>query len=168
MTAGVCVVMAGRAGASQHAAASADLPEAELIGDGGARTYLLVFHTGQEVMKGLLAFAQTHELVAGHLTGIGAISDAEIGYFDPVTKTYLRSRESAQREVLSMTGNLALYDNAPFFHVHVALGERGGGGRGGHLFAATVLPTVELVLTTYPKPFQRANDPEWNLPLLKP
>jgi uncharacterized protein len=167
MTAGACLAVAGAAGARQEAASSADLPSAEVVDYGGARTYLLVFHSGQEVMNGLLAFAQTHHLVAGHLTGVGAISDAEIGYFDPATKTYLRLREGGQREVLSITGNLALYNDAPFFHVHVALGDRDGGGRGGHLFAATVRPTVELVLTTYARPFRRAIDPEWDLPLLK-
>jgi hypothetical protein len=40
--------------------------------------------------------------------------------------------------------------------------------RGGHLFAATVRPTVELVLTTYPKSVRRKVDPEWGLPLLAP
>jgi hypothetical protein len=40
--------------------------------------------------------------------------------------------------------------------------------RGGHLFEATVRPTVELVLTTYPKPILRKPDPETGLPLLAP
>src|SRR5476651_12469 len=54
----------------------ADLPEATLLNSGEAPTYLLVFHTGQEVMKGLLAFAKKNDLVAGYVTGIGALSSA--------------------------------------------------------------------------------------------
>ena len=161
-------VAAGAAGAVESAAETADLPRAALLSDGDSKTYLLVFHTGQEVMKGLLAFARKHGLVAGHLTGLGAISDAVIGYFDPGKKTYLRLREEGQHEVLSLTGNLSLDDNEPFFHVHVALGRRDGWVRGGHLFEATVRPTVELVLTAYPKPVRRKTDPETGLPLLDP
>src|SRR5205823_9291153 len=143
-------------------------PTAELLSEGDARTYLLEFRAGQEVMQGLLAFAREHKLVAGHLTGIGAVSHAVIGYFDPQTKAYLRNQEPGQAEVLSLTGNLALYDNEPFFHVHVALGRRDGSARGGHLFAATVRPTVEVVLTAYPKPARRKIDPETGLPLIDP
>jgi predicted DNA-binding protein with PD1-like motif len=164
-TAGLSVA-AGAACARGRAAESTDLPKAELLNDGDAKTYLLVFHTGQEVMKGLLAFARKHKLVAGHLTGIGAISDAVIGYFDPEKKTYLRLHEPGQHEVLSLTGNLALYDNEPFYHVHVALDLRDGSDRGGHLFEMTVRPTVELVLNTYPKAVRRRIDSEWDLPLL--
>jgi predicted DNA-binding protein with PD1-like motif len=161
-------VAAGAAGAGGPAAESTDLPKAVLLGDGGAKTYLLVFRTGQEVMKGLVAFARKHKLVAGHLTGIGAVSGAVIGYFDPQTKTYLRHHEKGQAEVLSLTGNLALDDNEPFFHIHVALGRRDGSARGGHLFEATARPTVELVLTAYPRPVRRKTDPETGLPLLDP
>ena len=161
-------VAAGAAGSGGPAAKSAGLPKALLLADREAKTYLLVFHTGQEVMKGLLAFARKHKLVAGHLTGIGAVSDTVLGYFDPRTKTYLRLHEKGQHEVLSLTGNLAQYDNAPFFHVHVALGRRDGSARGGHLFEATVRPTVELVLTAYPRPVRRKTDPETGLPLLDP
>jgi predicted DNA-binding protein with PD1-like motif len=159
---------AGAAGADGSVAASADLPDAELLSDGDVKTYLLVFRTGQEVMKGLLAFARKHKLVAGHLTGIGAVSDAVIGYFDPQTKSYWRLHEKGQAEILSLTGNLDLYDNQPFLHVHVALGRSDGSARGGHLFEATVRPTVELVLTAYSKPVRRKVDPETGLPLLAP
>lgn len=163
---GLAAAAAGAGEPAARIATSADLPEDELLQDGDVKTYLLVFRTGQEVMSGLLAFARKQGLVAGHLTGIGAISDAVIGYFDPNTKSYLRVREDGQREVLSITGNLALYNGAPFYHVHVALGLRDGAARGGHLFAATVRPTVELTLTTYPKPVRRKIDPAWGLPLL--
>src|SRR5437870_13203551 len=158
--------VAGRA--RESSAGNALLPKAALLGDGDVKTYLLVFRTGQEVMKGLLAFARKNKLTAGHLTGIGAVSDAVIGYFDPEKKAYLRNHEKGQAEVLSLTGNLALEDDEPFFHVHVALGLRDGSARGGHLFEATVRPTVEVVLTTYSKPVLRKIDPETGLPLLDP
>jgi predicted DNA-binding protein with PD1-like motif len=145
-----------------------DLPSASLLNAGEAPAYLLVFHTGQHVMKGLLAFAKKHKLVAGHLTGIGAVSDAEIGFFDPQTNTYLHNQQNEQAEVLSLTGNLALNEGAPFFHVHVALGLRDGSARGGHLFEMTVRPTVELVLTTSPRPQRRRIDHDTHLPLLDP
>jgi predicted DNA-binding protein with PD1-like motif len=167
-TAGLAVAAPAAAGARGPSAAIDNMPKAALLSEGDAKTYLLVFHTGQEVMKGLLAFAKKHKLVAGHLTGIGAVSDAVIGYFDPEKKAYLRNREKGQAEVLSLTGNLALYDNEPFFHVHVALGQRDGSGRGGHLFETTVRPTVELVLITYPRTIHRKIDAATGLPLLDP
>jgi hypothetical protein len=161
-------VAAVATGARTPAAEAGNLPKFELLSDGEAKTYLLEFHTGQDVMSGLQAFAGKHHLVAGHLTGIGAISHAVIGYFDPQTKTYLRNEEPGQAEVLSLTGNLALYDNEPFFHVHIALGRRDGSARGGHLFSATARPTVEVVLTAYAKPIRRKIDPDTGLPLLDP
>ena len=166
--AGLAVVAPAVSRAQESSASTALLPTAALLGGGDAKTYLLVFRTGQEVMKGLLAFARKHGLTAGHLTGIGAISDAVVGYFDPQKKAYLRIQEKGQAELLSLTGNLALYDGEPFFHVHVALGLRDGSTRGGHLFEAMVRPTVELVLTTYSSSVRRKIDPDTGLPLLDP
>ena len=166
-TAGLSVA-AGAAGAADSAIETTDLPKAALLSDGDIKTYLLMFRTDQEVMKGLLAFARKHKLTAGHLTGIGAVSDAVIGYFNPDKKAYLRLRETGQHEVLSLTGNLAQYDNGPFLHVHIALGLRDGHTRGGHLFEMFVRPTVEVVLTAYPKLVSRKIDPESGLPLLDP
>jgi predicted DNA-binding protein with PD1-like motif len=145
---------------------SRDMPDAQLLCDGEVKTYLLAFHTGQEVMKGLLAFAMDRKLVGGHLTGIGAVSNAEIGYFDPDKKRYARTREWANREVLSVIGNLAIYEGAPVYHVHVALGQVDGSSRGGHLFGMVARPEVELILTTYPKAIRRKSDASQGLPLI--
>jgi len=167
----IAMACLGAAPAISPATGSADfpdLPAATLLNGGEAPTYLLVFHTGQEVMKGLLAFARKYDLVAGHLTGIGALSSAVIGYFDPEKNAYLRNPQNEQCELLSVAGNLALNDNEPFFHVHVSLGNRDGSARGGHLFEAIVRPTVELVLTTSPRPVRRKIDRDSGLPLLDP
>jgi uncharacterized protein len=157
---------ADTAQAQEVSTSDADLPAVELLTDTEVRTYLLVFRTGQEVMRGLAAFSKKHGVVAGHLTGIGALSDAVVGYYDAEQKTYLRRRAEGQHELLSLTGNVARYGNAPLHHVHVALGRRNGDGVGGHLFEATVRPTVEVVMTTYAKFVRRQMDPEWGLPLL--
>ena len=167
-TAAGLAVAAPGASARGPSAAIDNLPHAALLADAEVKTYLLEFHTGQEVMQGLLAFAKKYKLEAGHITGIGAICDAVIGYFDPEKNAYLRNTEKGQAEVLSLTGNLALNGNEPFFHIHVALGLRDGSARGGHLFEAKVRPTVELVLTAYPKPVRRKIDSETGLPLLDP
>jgi uncharacterized protein len=156
----------GTAEAQEIDTSRADLPRVEILTDTEVRTYLLVFRAGQEVMKGLVGFASEHGVVAGHLTGIGALSDAVIGFFEPDTKMYLRRRAEGQMELLSFTGNVARYGNAPFYHVHVALGRPDGPALGGHLFEASVRPTVELVLTTYAKAVQRQIDPTWGLPML--
>lgn len=153
--------------ASEPAAESTDLPQSATLSDGEVTTYLIACHTGQEVMKGLNAFARRHALTAGHLTGIGAISDAEIGYFDPHQNSYLRTHEAGQAELLSLIGNLALFDGEPFFHVHFSLGRRDGSARGGHLFSMTVRPTVELILTAYSKPVERSIDRATGLPLFE-
>lgn len=139
-TAATFLAAAPAVAAASEFSDSPDLPDAALLNSGEAPAYLLVFHTGQEVMKGLLAFAKKYDLAAGHLTGIGALSGAVIGYFDPEKNAYLRHQEDGQAELLSLTGNLALNDNEPFFHIHVALGLRDGSARGGHLFEATVRP----------------------------
>ncbi|HEV3144480.1 MAG TPA: PPC domain-containing DNA-binding protein [Gemmataceae bacterium] len=167
-TAGLGLAAAGIAGAAEPAASASDLPDPELLSDGETRTYLLVFRTGQEVMKGLTAFARKHKLEAGTLTGIGALNGAALGFFDPEKKAYVRERQSAQFELLSLNGNLALRDGEPFFHVHVTLGRLDGPAWGGHLFEASVLPTVEIVLTTYPTPMRRKTDAAWGIPLLDP
>jgi predicted DNA-binding protein with PD1-like motif len=166
--AGLAAAAPAFAGGGESSANNDDLPKAALLSDGEAKTYLLVFRTGQEVMSGLRAYARKHKLSAGHLTGVGAVYDVLLGYFDPKKQAYQRRLEREQAEVLSLTGNLSLNGDEPFFHVHAALSLRDGSARGGHLFEATVRPTVELVLTTYPTPVRRKIDPETGLPLLDP
>ena len=134
----------------------------------GAKTYLLVFDKGQEVMGGLLAFAKKERLVGGDLIAIGAVSDAVLAYFDRKTRQYNRIPVPGQAEVASLTGNVALMDGEPFLHVHAVLGLPDGSARAGHVLEAHVWPTLEVVLTAWSKRVRRSRDEETGLELLDP
>jgi uncharacterized protein len=160
---GIVVPVPGRA----RAAEPARRPRATVDGDrGGAKTYLLAFDKGQEVMGGLHEFVKDHGLVGGHLSAIGAVSNAALAFFDRATNDYRVIPVLRQDEVVALTGNVALVEGEPFLHVHAVLGLPDGSTRGGHLLAAHVWPTLEVVLTGWPRPVRRARDPETGLFLL--
>ena len=69
--------------------------------------------------------------------------------------------------MLSLIGDVAVTDKGePGVHAHVVLGLPDGSARGGHLIAATVWPTLEVVLAESPKHLRRTFRPELGLALI--
>jgi predicted DNA-binding protein with PD1-like motif len=139
----------------------------KLINDGPQRTFAVVFDKGDEVLENLLAFAREHDLSAAEFTGLGALSDAVLGYFDWQQKDYLRISIDEQVEVLNLTGNVALDDGEPKLHPHIVLGKRDGTAHGGHLLEGHVRPTLEVIVTESPAHLRRQSDPETGLALVR-
>lgn len=88
-------------------------------------------------------------LKGGFMMGIGGLKKAEIGYFNPVTSTYVTeyidSGEEGMIEVISLVGNYLLRSNGTVFtHVHVTLSRRDLGVKGGHLVRGVVRPHLEI------------------------
>ncbi|MGE3510772.1 MAG: DUF296 domain-containing protein, partial [Vicinamibacterales bacterium] len=73
---------------------------------GGARTFAVVFSTGDDPIAGLKSVAAEHGVTAAALTGIGACSGVVLGYFDWARKAYSRIEVPGQVEVLALTGNI--------------------------------------------------------------
>jgi predicted DNA-binding protein with PD1-like motif len=146
--------------ASAPGMAGGTAPQVKMIArnERGEKTYLLVFDKGQEVMRGLLAFAGEHHLGGGYVTGIGTFRDATLGYCDLAREDYPRVQRKEQAEVLSLIGDLALKEGRPFFHIHTVLSLPDGSTRAGCLFAATVDPTLELIFTESRRPIQRKEE----------
>lgn len=129
---------------------------------------VLVFDTGEEVVSTLTAFAKENHIAAAHFTAIGAFSDADLGYFDPQKKQYLKNQVKEQVEVVSLIGDIALDKGEPKVHAHVVVGKKNGGAMGGHLLEAHVRPTLELVLEDSGEQLKRKFDPESGLALIDP
>lgn len=133
--------------------------------DGGGR-YVVRVDRGEEMMEVLRAVAKEKRIEAGRVTGIGALRDAELGYFDVDRKEYLRSVAPGSRELLSLTGNIGLRDGDPVPHIHVILGDGEMHCTGGHLFSGVVSVTGEIFIDRLPGALHRELDPEVDLPLL--
>lgn len=69
-------------------------------------------------------------------------------------------------EVLSLVGDIAVYEGEPQLHPHVVVGRRDGTTRGGHLLEAHVYPTLEVVLVESPEHLKKKTDEETGLALI--
>jgi predicted DNA-binding protein with PD1-like motif len=135
----------------------------------GEKSYALVLARGDEVLSALADFARTQHVVSGHFTGIGAVRDPEVAWFDPNRKEYQAMSLTEQMEVLTLAGDIALgVDGQPVVHAHVSLGRDDGNVWGGHLLRATTSPTLEVFVTTYSRPLHKRLDPETGLQLIDP
>jgi Predicted DNA-binding protein with PD1-like DNA-binding motif len=136
----------------------------QLIREGDAKECAVIFAKGDEAFSGLMEFAERYHIASGHFIAIGALSRVTLGWFDLQKKMYRKIPVDEQVEVLSMIGDIALYQGKPALHTHMTVGHRGGG----HVIEAVVNPTLEVFVTVEPVPLQKKHDPESGLTLIDP
>jgi uncharacterized protein len=134
----------------------------------GLRTFVVVFETGDEAMRGLTLFAKEQGLSGSHFTAIGAFSRAIVAYFEWSSKEYRQVPIDEQVEVLSFAGDITIEGGTPKVHAHVVLGKADATAHGGHLIEGYVRPTLELVITEAPRHLHRRVDTNSGLALIDP
>ena len=132
------------------------------------KQYAVIFYQGDEAFSGLLEFAEKYQVTSAHFTAIGALSGATLGWFDPQRKMYKKIPIAGQHEVVGMSGDIALYQGKPVVHTHAVLGGADGTTRAGHVLAAYVSPTLEVMVTVDPIAMQKRFDPATDLTLIDP
>ena len=135
---------------------------------GSERAYVLVGEAGEDAYSILSDFARQQSLTAAQLTGVGAFANATVGWFDRQAKDYRHIQIDQQCELLSLVGDIALADDGPQVHAHVVLGLPDGTTRGGHLLAAEIWPTLEVILRESPVELRKTSHPEIGLALIDP
>jgi predicted DNA-binding protein with PD1-like motif len=179
--AGLLIGMAAAAGrpqnsASEYVSPSEAVPRGKaprmqvqlLTREGSAKEYAVIFYQGDEAFSGLLDFAEKYHVTSAHFTAIGALSGATLGWFDPKRKMYKKIPIDGQHEVIGMSGDIALYQGKPAVHTHMVVGSSYGVTRGGHVLAAYVSPTLEVMVTVDPITMQKRLDPATDLTLIDP
>ena len=132
------------------------------------KQYAVIFYQGDEAFSGLLEFAEKYHVTSAHFTAIGALNGATLGWFDPQRKMYRKIPINGQHEVIGMSGDIALYKGKPIVHTHMVVGTSDGTTRAGHVLAAYVSPTLEVMVTVDPVAMQKRFDPETDLTLIDP
>ena len=78
------------------------------------------------------------------MSGIGAVKDVTVGFFDQKKKKYCKKTMSGHFEILNLTGNISLMDERPMVHVHIMYADAEYNARGGHLMAGTKVFAAEI------------------------
>jgi predicted DNA-binding protein with PD1-like motif len=136
--------------------------------NGSQKSYAVIFYKGDEAFSGLTDFARQYNITAAHFTAIGAINGATLGWLDTTRKMYKAIPIEGQVEVLSMIGDIALYNGKPAVHTHMIVGFPDGTTRGGHVLEAHVNPTLEVMVTVDSKAMHKRLDPETGLTVIDP
>ena len=130
------------------------------------RTYVVIFHTGDEVVSNLTQFAADYDLSGSHFTAVGACSDLVVGYYDWETKDYKKIPINEQVEVLMLSGDIGLENGGHKVHAHIVVSKSDATAHGGHLLEAHVRPTLEMIVEETPKHLVRKYDEESQLTLI--
>jgi predicted DNA-binding protein with PD1-like motif len=132
------------------------------------KQYAVIFYQGDEAFSGLQEFAEKYRVTSAHFTAIGAVNGATLAWFDPQRKMYKTIPIQGQHEVIGMSGDIALYQGKPVVHTHMVVGYPDGTTRGGHVLAAYVSPTLEVMVTVDPMAMHKRFDPQTDLTLIDP
>lgn len=138
----------------------------KLINDDRLKTFAIVLDKGDKAMDCINSFARAHAISAAQFTAIGAFSKATLGFFKPDRKDYKKIEIEEQTEVLSLMGDITLYEEKPKVHAHVVLGKEDGTAHGGHLLEAIVNPTLEIILSESESHLKRKIHGEVGIPLI--
>lgn len=108
--------------------------------------FLIRLDRGEDVTVTLQGFLRDNKLKAGTVTGLGAIEETELGYYDLPTKTYLRKTIPGIVELIQYAGNITLLDGRPFIHAHAAVSGPDFQPKSGHFFSGKIAVTGEFVI----------------------
>lgn len=127
---------------------------------------VLILQRGEELIESLNSFAAEQKLNSAWLSGLGGAGRVELGFYDLNKRDYDWQVYDGPLEILSLTGNLTIVDDQPFWHVHGVFSGRDFQAIGGHVRNMEVELTAELHITPLSTPLTRTFDDQTGLKLI--
>jgi len=126
----------------------------------GAKTpFILVLNKNEALLNTITACAKDAKLSSAWVSGIGQLHNPTLAYFsaNPDDKPTL-STFSGYYELASLTGNVTNNHGHYYTHVHGVLADKHFSGIAGHIQAASVGLTVEIVMQPFKNRVRREVD----------
>lgn len=117
-----------------------------------SHTYKVSFSTGDEIISGLTEFAEQHHIVSAHITGIGGLISAKLGWGSPTVPGMKEIDVTNKCELVSLTGNISMRAQRRYVHLHGVVAFSDGSTKGGHVIEAHVDPIAEIFVVTTAAP----------------
>ena len=110
------------------------------------RTFLFNILKGEDLLQTIEEFCIHHDISCGLIQGIGAVEQATFSIYNQKTKKYTKITKNEEMEILSLSGNVSLFDDRPMTHTHITLSDKEGKAWGGHLMAGTKIFAAEIFI----------------------
>ncbi|MDR6525178.1 putative DNA-binding protein with PD1-like motif [Chryseobacterium rhizosphaerae] len=107
--------------------------------------YIVSLKNRSNIVEALTDFIRNQNIQAGEVTGIGAVSEATLRFFNPSTKNYVDKTFKEQMEVTHISGNVAEIEEKISLHLHITLGREDYTALAGHLLEATIQGAAEFI-----------------------
>ena len=128
--------------------------------------YIIRFDAGEELISELASFCTKEKIKAGTISGIGSSDNITISFYNLDTKQYEDVTIERRLEIVSLSGTIALLNNAPFAHIHGIFSDADMQPVSGHVKKLIVSATAEIILTKLNGELHREHDIKTGLNLL--
>ena len=108
--------------------------------------YLVSLDNRTDIVPALTDFIQQENIRAGEVTGIGAVSEATLRFFNPSTKKYVDKTFTEQMEITNISGNISEVEGKTMLHLHITLGREDYTALAGHLSDAKIQGAAEFII----------------------
>lgn len=132
------------------------------------KPFILALKMGEDLFEAILRCADAANLKSASISGLGALDDVTVAYYNLNTKTYQTKLFHGMYELISLNGNITLVDGKRFIHIHAALGTEEYNVVGGHIMSATVGPSAEISIIPLNSAIHREFDNQTGLKLMCP
>jgi predicted DNA-binding protein with PD1-like motif len=108
--------------------------------------HLVRLDAGERIIDTLVTYlcGPGSTIRSGLISGIGAASHCEIGYYDLQTGEYQTRIIEESCEITALIGNITRIDGQPVIHAHITLAGPDYTVLGGHLVEGTISVTGEI------------------------
>jgi hypothetical protein len=122
--------------------------------------FALRLDAGEEIVASLKAFALRYGVKSGLISGLGAVGEADLGFFVRATGEYVTRTFTGEHEIGALTGNFSELDGKPFPHCHIVIAGDDFVAHTGHLFRGVVTVTCEVQVVSDPEAMRRIRRPD--------
>lgn len=142
--------------------------------------FMLVVHRGEKLLDSLVTCAKTMQLHSASLSGLGALENVQLAYYDFAAKEYRYQRFQEIYELVALNGNITRLiapavqiatQDQYVVHAHVVLAGTAVDDHttvSGHLSDATVAVTAEITVIPFNAPIMRRFNSDLGVNLIHP
>lgn len=121
--------------------------------------YIVSIANRARVEEAIEAFCHDLGIRSAFISGIGAVDEATLRFYDPTTKRYVDRCFAEQMEIAALVGNVSEMEGKVYLHLHITLGRSDYTALAGHLLSARINGAGEILITPLDAVTPRRYDP---------